>query len=71
MSDTSAGDLSRVVRVRRTAQWVVGGVVLAAVVGLTFVVFSQPRSGMAQSAGDLSQLAAASGVRVGGVSGAA
>ncbi len=59
MSDTSAGDLAQVARVGRPARWVVGGVALVAVVGLTFVVFSRPRSEMSQSAGDLSQLAAA------------
>jgi diguanylate cyclase (GGDEF)-like protein/PAS domain S-box-containing protein len=71
MSDTSAADLPRVERVGRTRQgvlvwvidwvivWVIAGVVLAGLVGLSIVVFSQPRSALAQTVGDLTQLTAA------------
>ena len=58
MSDTSAAGLSGAVRVRRTHLRVIGAVVLADLVGLTIVVVSQPRSWLAQTVGDLSQLAA-------------
>ena len=58
MPDTSAVVLSGAVPVRRTHLRVIGAVVLADLVGLTIVVVSRPRSGLAQTVGDLSQLAA-------------
>ena len=47
MSDTSAADLSGAVRVRRTHLWVIGGLVLAVLVALTFVVVGRRRSALA------------------------
>jgi two-component system, sensor histidine kinase and response regulator len=58
MPDTSAVVPSGAVPVRQTHLLVTGAVVLTAMVGLTIVVVSRPRSGLAQTVGDLSQLAA-------------
>jgi diguanylate cyclase (GGDEF)-like protein/PAS domain S-box-containing protein len=58
MSDASAAGPFGTVRVRRTHLRVLGVLVLAALVALTIVVVSRPRSGLAQSVGDLSQTAA-------------
>src|ERR1017187_3515688 len=58
MSDASAANLSAAVPVRRTHLRVVGPLVLADLVALTVVIVSRPRSGLAQTVGDLSQLTA-------------
>jgi diguanylate cyclase (GGDEF)-like protein/PAS domain S-box-containing protein len=58
MSDTSTADLSGAVGVRRTHLWVIGGLVLAELVAVTVVLVGQPRSGLAQTVGDLSELTA-------------
>jgi diguanylate cyclase (GGDEF)-like protein/PAS domain S-box-containing protein len=58
-SDLSAGGLFGVGQVRRTNLRVIGAGVLAELVGLTIIVVIQPRSGLAQTVGDLMQLAAA------------
>ena len=59
MARTSAVDLPRAVQMRRPQRWLIGGVLLAGVLGLAIVVVSQPRSGLAQTVGDLAQVAAA------------
>jgi len=59
MSDTSEASLSGVGLVTRTHLRVVGALVLADLVGLTIVVISRPRSGLAMTVGDLSELGAA------------
>jgi len=58
MSDASAGDPSRAVRVR-TYRRVIGGLCLAGVIALVIAVASQPRSELAQTLGDLAMLASA------------
>ena len=59
MSDTSAASLAGAARVRRTHLRVIGALVLADLVGVTIVVVNSPRSGLAQTVGDFSQLGAA------------
>ena len=59
MSDTFAANLSAATRVRGTRLWVIGPLVLAELLALTVLTLSRPRSGLAQTIGDLSQLTAA------------
>jgi len=51
--------LPSAVRVKRTQLRVIGAIVLAELVALIVVVVNQPRSGLAQTVGDLTQLGAA------------
>ena len=58
MSNAFAADLSAAARERRIHLKVIGPLVLAELVALVVVLISQPRSGLAQTVGDLSQLTA-------------
>jgi diguanylate cyclase (GGDEF)-like protein/PAS domain S-box-containing protein len=70
MTEASSAGLSGVARVQRTSLRVVVGGVLAELVGVTIIVVIQPRSGLAQTVGDLMQLLAVL-LAVGGCVGAA
>jgi diguanylate cyclase (GGDEF)-like protein/PAS domain S-box-containing protein len=68
--ETSSAGLSGRGHVQKTSLRVVVGGVLAELVGVTIIVIIQPRSGLAQTVGDLMQLAAAL-LALGGCVGAA
>jgi len=58
MSDASAAGLSYAVGVRWAHLRVIGALVLAELAAVTIVVVARPRSGLAQTVGDLAQVAA-------------